>query len=275
MAFLPAELIEHIVICIRDVPPPKNERSVFQPRGQPAKLALYATVSRRWQTVVERIIWQRIHLLYRKSGSIRLLEQFTSGDPYRRARVDYIRHILWVPEMNWTDLHEGTKGDGNMRAQLLPGWYNEQFQKSLSELFELLHSWRFQKTDMELSISSTAGDYVRDGDDEPLEREEWESLNIDQLWQRGQVPYFIHATDVYFQSLPSLPYITSLKLFGADDSDFRPSTFLRLLTRLSHVQHVCGGEGRSIPKDALKALVDQRQGIFFLTNLYCPAHSPV
>lgn len=72
-----------------------------------------------------------------------------------------------------------------------------------------------------------------------------------------------------------MPYITSLRLYRADDGDYQPSTFFRLLTRLSHVQHVCGGEGRSIPKVSLEALVDQRQGAFFPTNLYCPARSRV
>lgn len=259
MVSLPAEVIQLIVALIRDAPPPKKPRSPFENRAKPAKLAQYAIVSRQWQAIVERMIWQQITI--NKKGSLEQLKEFTSGDSYRRAKAGYIRHILWSPEINRRDLHAKTQGDDDVRVQLLPDWYLQQCQSSILDLFELLDAWKDHQTNMELSLWLSDDDYLDVGDDEEIEQEEWESLNIDQLWRKGKVPNFLHLTTDDIQNMPTLPYIRCFRLHEVRDSNIRPSAFFRFLSRFPHVQHVSSGEGRFVPRGALQALADQRRGI--------------
>lgn len=259
MVSLPAEVIQLIVALIRDAPPPKKPRSPFGNRAKPAKLSQYAIVSRQWQAIVERMIWQQITI--NKEGSLEQLKDFTSGDSYRRARAGYIRHILWWPEINRQDLHAKTQGDDDARVQLLPDWYLQQCQSSILDLFELLDAWKDHQTNMKLSLWLNYDDYLEVGDDEEIEQEECESLNIDQLWRKGKVPNFLHLTADDIRNVPTLPYITCFRLHEVRYSNVRPSAFFRFLSRFPHVQHVSSGEGRLVPRGALQALADQRQGI--------------
>jgi hypothetical protein len=259
MVSLPAEVITLIVALIRDALPPKKPRSPFGNCAKPLKLAQYAIVSRQWQAIVERMIWQQITI--NKKGSLQQLKGFTSSDSYRHARAGYIRHILWSPEINRRDLHTKTQGSDDVRVQLLPDYYSHQCQSSILDLFELLDAWKDNQTNMELSLWLSDDDYIDVGDDEEIEQEEWESLNIDQLWRKGKVPNSLHLTADGIQNVPILPYITCFRLHEVRDSNVRPSAFFRFLSRFPHVQHVSSGEGRFVPRGALQALADQRQGI--------------
>lgn len=259
MVSLPAEVIQLIVTLIRDAPPPKKPRSPFGNRAKPAKLAQYTIISRQWQEIVERMIWQQINIS--KKGSLEQLKELTSGDSYRRARAGYIRHILWSPEINTQELHAKTQGNDDVRVQLLPDWYLQQCQSSIIDLFELLDAWKDHQTNMELSLWLSDDNYLDVGDDEEIEQEEWESLNLDQLWRKGKVPNLLHLTADAIQNVPTLPYITCFRLHEVRDSNVRPSAFFRFLSHFPHVQHVFSGEGRVVPRGALQALADQRQGI--------------
>lgn len=265
-----AEVIQLIVALIRDAPPPKKPRSPFGNRATPAKLAQYAIVSCQWQAIVERMIWQKISI--NKKGSLEQLREFTSGNSYRRAREGYIRHILWSPEINRRDLHAKTQGD-DVRVQLLPDWYFQQCQSSILDLFKLLEAWKDRQTNLGLSLWLSDDDYLDVGDDEEIERQEWESLNIDQLWRTGQVPNFLHLTAYDIQNVSTLPYDTCFKLHEVRDSNVRPSAFFRLLSRFPHVQHVSSGQGRLVPRGALQALADQRQGISLSLPSICTDYS--
>ena len=81
MEISPNVIIHFIIISLTNDIASENEYNISGIRidGQP-KLARYAIMSRQWQAIVQRIIWQQISVF--KLDSVEKLRQFTSGDPY-------------------------------------------------------------------------------------------------------------------------------------------------------------------------------------------------
>jgi hypothetical protein len=264
-----------ILTIIRDTPPPKKQTpkkqcSVFR-NEERAKLAPYATVSRQWQAIVERIIWERQLHIDHAGGSLAQLKAFTSGTPDRRARVGHIRRLLRQPEVNRNEVRRKADEDGAYNAQIYSEQHNRQCQASLRDLFELLHSWKDLQTDIELSLWFSGSIYAwADDDIRNIKQEQWESLYHYQLWKTGNATHQVHLTAEDIQKLPTLPQVTSLIVLHAEDTILRPLSFFHILGRLPHVRHISGGEGGSLRPRALRALTDQRQGtVITLSYRYC------
>lgn len=140
MVILPNEIIYLIFTYLKGEIGYENKRSPFDKHGPP-KLAQYAVISRQWQAIVERIIWQQISVV--KLGSVEKLHQFTSGDSYRRARAGYIRHILWWPKIEWGDFIAKFQGNDEHYAG-----YHQQCLSSIRNMFQLLSPWEGQLSDI-------------------------------------------------------------------------------------------------------------------------------
>jgi hypothetical protein len=260
MVFVPSDVIHIIVTIIRDTPRPKKKRSVFG-NEERTKIAQYATVSRQWQAVVERVIWQRQLRIDYAGGWLAQLKAFTSGTSDRRARVGYIRRLLWEPEINWDHLREKAVADGADKAQKFSERHDRQCQASLRDLFELLHTWKDRQVNVELSLRFNGHTYARGEDDvRNITQEQWESLDYYQLWKTGNAIHQVYLTAEDIQKLPRLPQVTSLILLDIDTTVLRPLSFFHILSRLPHVRHISGGEGGSLQPRALRVLTDQRQG---------------
>ncbi|KAL2828843.1 hypothetical protein BJY01DRAFT_228213 [Aspergillus pseudoustus] len=265
MVHLPAELIHQIVGYIQISHPREEEYGWSRSVPPNTSLAPYATVSRQWQAVVESIVWQRVTLS--KWGSLEQLRQLTSkDDPDRSVRIRYIRELGWADCMvDWSDVNEKTSWgrDETLCAQLFPEWYDRAFYRSLSDLFQLLDEWKEQKTasSMELSLWLDGGDLLpcKNNADAIVDRSECASLNVPALWRRFQIPYQAQLAREDIAALPIIPYITSVTLPNIDSCEIGPSAFLGLLSRFPRLRHVSGGEGRSIPRAALRALADRRR----------------
>ncbi|OJJ78801.1 uncharacterized protein ASPGLDRAFT_78010 [Aspergillus glaucus CBS 516.65] len=200
----------------------------------PPKLAQYAVISRQWQAIVERIIWQQISVV--KLGSVEKLHQFTSGDSYRRARAGYIRHILWWPKIEWGDFIAKFQGNDELYA----GYY-QQCLSSIRNIFQLLSSWEGQLSDISLSFWLGDNDYLSITDEE-IEQEVMESLTLDQLCKMSRIPHLLHLTANDFQDIPTLPFIKSFRLHDYEGTVVRPSVFFHILNCFPHVKHVSFGE---------------------------------
>lgn len=260
MVFVPSDVINIIITIIRDTPPPTEKCSVVR-NDECAKLAPYATVSRQWQAIVERIIWQRQLRIDYAGGWLAQLKAFTSGTPDRRARVGYIRRLLWQPEINWAELREKAVADGAYNAQIYSEQHDRQCQASLHDLFELLHAWKDRQANIELSLWFRDHIYARVEDDvRNITQEQWESLDYYQLWKTGNAIHQVYLTAEDIQKLPTLPQVTSLTLLHIENTILRPLSFFHILSRLPHVRHISGGEGGLLQPRALRVLADQRQG---------------
>jgi hypothetical protein len=260
MVFVPSDVIYIIITIIRDTPPPKKKRIVCR-NDERAKLAPYATVSRQWQAVVEHIIWQRQLRINRAGDWLARLKAFTSGTPDRRARVGYIRRLLWEPEINRDHLHDKAVADGVDNAKMFCERHDRQCQASLRNLFELLHTWKDRQANIELSLWFYDEIYARVGDDVMnITQEQWESLDHYQLWKTGNAIHQVYLTAEDIQKLPPLPQVTSLILHDINYTTLRPLSFFHILGRLPHVGQIFGGEGGSLQPEALRGLTDQRQG---------------
>lgn len=176
MAILPNEIIYLIFTYLKGEIGYENKRSPFD-KHDPPKLAQYAVISRQWQAIVERLIWQKISVV--KLGSVEKLHQVTSGDSYRRARAGYIRHILWWPKIERGDFIAKFQGNNELYADLLPKWYHQQCLSSIRNMFQLLSSWEGQLSDISLSFWLGDNDYLSITDE--IEQEVMESLTLDQL----------------------------------------------------------------------------------------------
>ncbi|CAG8308173.1 unnamed protein product [Penicillium nalgiovense] len=261
MVFVPSDVIHIIVTIIRDTPRPKKKRSVFR-NEERAKVAQYATVSRQWQAVVERVIWQRQLRIGYAGGWLAQLKTFTSGTPDRRARVGNIRRLPWEPEINWDHLREKAVADGADNAQMFSERHDLQCQASLRDLFELLYTWKDRQANVELSLRFSGHTYARGEDDvRNITQEQWESLDYYQLWKTGNAIHQVYLTAEDIQKLPRLPQVTSLILLDIDTTILRPLSFFHILGRLPHVRHISGGEGGSLQPRALRVLTDQRQEV--------------
>lgn len=210
---------------------------------------------------MERIIWQRQLRIDYAGGWLAQLKAFTSGTPDRRARVGYIRRLLWEPEINWDHLREKAVADGANNAQMFSERHDRQCQASLRDLFELLHTWKDRQANVELSLWFSGHTYARGEDDvRNITQEQWESLDYYQLWKTGNAIHRVYLTAEDVKKLPRLPQVTSLILFDIDTTILRPLSFFHILGRLPHVRHISGGEGGSLQPRALRVLTDQRQG---------------
>jgi hypothetical protein len=229
-------------------------------------------VSRQWQVAVERLLWQEIQIY--KKPSFADLKNWTSGDPYRRARVGYIRHLTCLPpDLGWYDWNEKDREDDHIkRADLYAAWYDEQYHKYLRDLFEVLDGWKDRKESMELTLRLSGDDQIEHephtGGDDESNHEFWKDMVFEQFWRKGFMNYPPRLTERLVRDLPILPYITSFRVHDADVSDHRPSAFCLLLTRFPNLRKVYGGEYGYILNGALPALVGQRQGIAFPPQLF-------
>ncbi|KAJ5844776.1 hypothetical protein N7534_008445 [Penicillium rubens] len=220
------------------------------------KIAQYATVSRQWQAVVERVIWQRQLRIDYAGGWLAQLKAFTSGTSDRRARVGYIRRLLWEPEINWDHLREKAVADGADNAQKFSERYDRQCQASLRDLFELLHTWKDRQVNVELSLRFNGHTYARGRTTLGISRK-----NNGSLWITTSCGKQVYLTAEDIQKLPRLPQVTSLVLLDIDTTVLRPLSFFHILSRLPHVRHISGGEGGSLQPRALRVLTDQRQEV--------------
>ncbi|KAL2785280.1 hypothetical protein BJX66DRAFT_343236 [Aspergillus keveii] len=259
MVHFPAEIIQQIVEYIQ-----RSEETRFHPY-KTCKILPYVAVSRQWQVAVERLLWQEIQIYNKPSFAD--LKNWTSGDPHRRARVGYIRHLTCLPpDLGWYDWNEKDREDDHIkRADLYAAWYDEQYHKYLRDLFEVLDGWKDRKESMELTLRLSGDDQIEHephtGDDDESNHEFWKDMVFEQFWRKGFMNYPPRLTERLVRDLPILPYITSFRVHDADVSDHRPSAFCLLLTRFPNLRKVYGGEYGYILNGALPALVGQRQDL--------------
>jgi hypothetical protein len=172
---------------------------------------------------------------------------------------------LW-PNLGYYDWNEQDgQGDGK-EVERYAAWYDAQYEKYLRELFALLDSWKDRNASMELSLRLDGEgqiEHERPPEDEQgeIRHDVWKDMTFDQVWKSGLIAYPPRVTEDSIRDLPTLPYITSFRLYDADDSDHRPSAFFLLLTRFPHVKKVYGGEGGSVLRESPRVVESHRQGI--------------
>ncbi|KAL4905035.1 hypothetical protein BDW74DRAFT_178045 [Aspergillus multicolor] len=267
---LPHELLDQIISIAWKPPAPTkfHKRCKCARCVPPRKLAPYTVLSRTWRAVLERVIWKELRVnkfseLKTYTASARSIPgehgvSRNDEDAYRRERVRYIRHLTWIWWPKWIP---------GVEASEVPEIYNGQFQAKMRELFTLLHSWGGIRSDigMQLSLDVRSSEFIPLPSDiiDELETNVHMLATLDArgLWERAQMSYTPRLSAEVLQDLPVLSYITAFGITEPDENDASPSVFMGLLNRFLNVKRVYGGEGRVIPRGALRALADSRNEI--------------
>ncbi|KAF4215052.1 hypothetical protein CNMCM5878_008511 [Aspergillus fumigatiaffinis] len=266
MDSLPTELLSIIFHHLNDKIRRLNEEAQALNAGkklpekwQPEGLARYTVVSRRWQAILEPMIWEMIVLL--KPDSLTRLEKYTSGKPHRMARVKWVRQILWEPYISFElaeRIREAMKNHPMALACVLAYQYYSLYRQAFADIFRALSRWESiceesmlelslivdYSVSLELSIRGWNWDY--------------EDATVEDLWRMDLIVHLVHLTTQDASAYPILHNVRSLSL-GTAMTNMRPSAFFQLLSRLPNVRCVSTGESFFIEPFELRALREERQ----------------
>ncbi|KAI9926940.1 hypothetical protein MW887_003318 [Aspergillus wentii] len=191
--------------------------------------------------------------------SLGKLQEFTTGRSDRRARVAYIRKLIWSPDIDWSDVGDRTEGDDTLKATVLPVSYNRQICSQLRILFDMLDGWKDRQSNLELSLSVSDEEYACETDmDTTLE--EMASFTTNDLWRRAWIPHFFQVTEDNVKDLPILPFVTSFTM-DDDRNTLSPSAFFHMLSRFPRVSHISAAESGDPPSAAILGLRERRQDV--------------
>lgn len=258
MATLPYEVTYLIATYFIDSLISSNTERPHRKQRSP-KLNQCTVISRQWQAIVERMIWRRIRV-----DSVQRLQQFTSDDPYRRARVGYIQHIHWWVGC-WRDLPvkaqiHGNHDDNEIYAQALQDWYQRSFLSCLRSMLQVLGSWEDRADGISLSLGFSQDLYVGSPPEKEITPDEKASMSLYQLCRLSQVPCLLDLTGRDLQDMSMVSSVGAFELYDHERAMLQPSAFFHILSHFPCAKHVVFGESWVIPQDALQALFSQRKG---------------
>lgn len=263
MPFIPSEILDIIIRKLENVigsyfiHPDEHWRS--------SRLAPYTIVSRQWQAVVERHIWRRLVLT--NIDSIETLQAFTSGNSSRRSQ--YVRYILWCPIIPRGKLDPPSQrisGKLWIQPHSIPGLDSRQDKWfiPLQRLLEILDAWGETHSGIELFL----GPYLEMavlcccdlGNEERLKPEAFISLTTKELFKQYMIPDPINLTEDVLEIFARPSCIKALRLHDLNRTTFRPEALFGIAKCLPCIRDISAGEGRFIPRAALVALRECRQG---------------
>ncbi|GFG23715.1 hypothetical protein IFM61606_03603 [Aspergillus udagawae] len=271
MGSLPTELLTIVLHHLNDKVHARNAASHLPERWWSGCLARYTVVSRRWQAILERMIWKKTVL--RKSNALERLEKYTSGKPHRMARVKWVRQILWEAHVSFElaqRLREAMKIHPMALACILPYQYYSLYRQIFAGIFRILSRWESicDESMIELFLIVDHSVYL-----ESSIREwnwDYEDATVEDLWRMGLIAHLVHLTTQDAAAYPTLHNVRSLSLETAI-TNMRPSAFFQLLSRLPNVRRVSAGESFFIEPFALRALREERQMLVHCLPLVSPS----
>jgi hypothetical protein len=262
---LPTELL---IIVLRHLYYLSHQRNAFkewEDWRQSGGSARYTVVSRRWQAILEPMIWRGINVL--RPYALIWLEAYTSGKPHRIARIKWVRGFLWAPYANFAlaeSLCKAMEGYPKALACVLPYLYHRLYRQAFAGMFHILSRW--ESTCGRLMIELDLFGEHLESPSLPVPVWSWDVHDggVAALWRAQVITHLAHLTK---QDASSYPILHSVRSLTLEDSvspksfkiPMRPSAFFQLLSRLPNVRRVSAGENDFIPPFALVALREERQ----------------
>ncbi|OJJ50369.1 hypothetical protein ASPZODRAFT_13453 [Penicilliopsis zonata CBS 506.65] len=228
-------------------------------------LAPLTTISRRWQTATEALIWKEIQVVY-----VDKLDDLTSGDWFRRARRGYIRTIDWWACIDYSIPLSLEEQDLCAEAftDALQDIYDQRWFEELSRMFQLLYSWegdRDQGLGIELALEGPGQVCYNGEGDGQLPRlsdpEDAASLNHRQGWRFNLLPYLARLGKGDLASLPTLSVVNSFSLHKSFSDRFWPASIMEMLAIFPNLRKATIDVGYVVISRAEEAVRERRQGI--------------
>ncbi|RHZ67978.1 uncharacterized protein CDV56_109650 [Aspergillus thermomutatus] len=260
MDALPTELLTIVLHHLYDENQAPNAVKDLPDGWESGSLATYTVVSRRWQAILEPMIWKQIVIL--KPDALERLEEYTSDKPHRIARIKWVRRILWEPYVNFAlaeRLREGMKDYPKALACVLPYQYPSLYRQAFAGIFRILGRWESECDDSMVELFLTV-EHLECPPKLSLSEWNWdvEDATVEELWRMDLIVHLVHLTTQDASAYPILRNVRSLSLEPCM-TNMRPSAFFQLLSRLPNVRHVSAGESVFILPFALRALRAERR----------------
>ncbi|KAF7118654.1 hypothetical protein CNMCM5793_008192 [Aspergillus hiratsukae] len=246
-------------------------------RWQDASLARHTVVSRRWQAILEPMIWKYISVL--RPYALIWLEAYTSGKQHRIARIKWVRRILWAPYVNFAlaeRLSEAMEDYPMALACVLLYLYHRLYRQAFADMFHILSRWESTCDNLMIELD-LFGEHL-ESPRLPVPVWSWDASEgaVALLWRAQVITHLAHLTK---QDASAYPILHSVRSPSLEDSvspksfkiPMRPSAFFQLLSRLPNVRRVSAGESASIPPFALVALREERHQLAHCLSLVPPA----